>query len=97
MLMPSYADATATIEQRRDYAECVGLLYPHEITGSALVALKFWIICALVAIPVGAWIGWQDDNTPGAILGGILGPVLVGAIGLVVMLTVAGIAFVVNA
>jgi ABC-type spermidine/putrescine transport system permease subunit I len=97
MLMPSYQDTTATVEQKREYAECVGLLYPHQLTGSAILALKFWIICALVSIPVGVWLGWEDDRTAGAIMGGILAPVFIGLVGLCVMLAVAGISFLVNA
>ncbi len=96
-LMPSYQDVTATVEQRREYAECVGLLYPHELTGSALTAAKFWVLIALVSIPVGAWLGWQEDETPGAMMGAILGPCAVGAVGLATMAIIAGIAFVVNA
>lgn len=55
--MPLYDAKTATVEQARDYAECVRLLYPTDLPSGMAVALKVAFVLALIAGGVGAWRG----------------------------------------
>lgn len=82
-MMSSYTDATATVESKRAYAECVNVIHPSEMTGGEIIIAKVLIVAAIIGAVVGVYKGWRDDGFMFAVLGGMVGmllaPVVVGA------------------
>lgn len=98
-IVNGYEDRTASIEQRQQYATCVDLLYPTALPPGAALFLKVWIVCALLAAPLGAWMLRHEDPSGGAepiIFGAVLGPIAVGAVGLALIGIAAGIGYVLS-
>lgn len=61
-MMPAYKHEGATLEQARQYAECVGVLYPAEMTDGQITAAKAVVALVLIGVVVGAIKGWKDDG-----------------------------------
>ena len=57
-----YAHNTATVHDRKQYAECIQLLQPVEVSGSAALLLKVCIVCGLLGGLYGAWREWKDSG-----------------------------------
>lgn len=90
--MPSYQDATATVEQRHEYAGCVDLMYPQEMGGGETIFVKALIALCFIGIGVGAWWGSRDTFT-GAAMGAFLGAIVLPLALLVLAGLAAGAAF----
>lgn len=94
VLMPNYSHKTATAQESREYASCVQFLAPVQIDPTGAVLLKIVIALALLAIPVGGWVGSQSGDIVGTVLGALIGPTLVGLVAFALFAIVAGIAFI---
>ncbi len=55
--IPLYEPKTATVEQMREYASCVQVLYPEQTSPGLIVALKVAFVIVLVSAAIGAWRG----------------------------------------
>lgn len=55
--MPGYTHDTASVEQQREYAGCVGVLQPSELPAGAEWVIKAAIVIVLVCMGIGAWKG----------------------------------------
>lgn len=90
-LMNTYNGQTASVQQMRDYSDCVRLLHPVDHTG-----MRGIVAILLLAVIVGAAFGvykrntWYAGKFEGAFMGSILG--LVGA--LITLVIIAGVGFV---
>lgn len=81
-----YQNDTATVEQARQYADCVDRLYPDPMSGSSVMLLKgVIIICFLGVIIGGLWGHLQDEGVFFGALAGFL-----FAISALVVLALAG-------
>lgn len=85
-LMSTYDAQTASVQQMRDYADCVRTLHPSNISGArGLVAV------VLIGIVIGAIIGvikhedMHESRFGGALIGGIIGLVCTMVIGLLLV------------
>lgn len=56
----NFDSLTATVEQKQEYAECVGLLHPNEMTGSEILAWKIIIFAGLGSAIFAFW-RFKDD------------------------------------
>lgn len=83
-LIDGYEHATATTEQQQEYADCIDMLHPDQITGTEVIAIKVVIVCALIGAAIGAFRGdYADERFVHALFGaiiGVLAPVLMAAI-----------------
>jgi hypothetical protein len=57
-----YEHNTATVHDRRQYAQCIQLLQPVEVSGSAALLLKVCIVCGLIGGVVWGWRAWRDSG-----------------------------------
>ena len=90
----TFDSRTATVEQKREYADCIDLLYPDPPTATEATLLKVAIVLCFIGAGAGTWWGWREDRLFGATIGFFIGAVGV-VIGLgVLLLAAAGIAFV---
>lgn len=56
-LVSGYEHTTATIEQRQEYADCIDMMHPSQLTGDEVIGLKIIIVCAFVGALVSYWKG----------------------------------------
>jgi hypothetical protein len=59
-----YQNDTATTAEMREYAECVGRLYPNPMSSNETLALKASIVIVLLAMVAGLIFGHQDRYGP---------------------------------
>lgn len=52
---------TATVEQQREYAHCVGMLHPSPLTPGGLVAVKCLLALGFIGFAIGARMGWKES------------------------------------
>jgi hypothetical protein len=52
-LMGQYDSHTATVQEVKDYGNCVQLVYPEPISGEGLLIAKVLIVCVLVGLVTG--------------------------------------------
>lgn len=85
-LMPSYQDATASVESRQSYASCVDLIYPQTMSGVEVLIVKLLIVSAVIGTVIGMYIGAREDGFIGSILIGMVGmlgvPCVLGVFGM---------------
>ena len=85
---------TATVEQKRDYADCIGVLYPDPMTAAETVLFKIAIVLCFVGAGIGAWFGWREDRGFGLVLGVLMGALAVVLGAGAIWLTAIGLHFV---
>ena len=80
----SFHAETAAPEQAREYARCVGMVYPSPMTGAELGLVKAALIVAFIGMAIGGWKGWDEDGPVCAAMMGLMGficaPVGVGIV-----------------
>lgn len=76
MIVKDYDAHTATVEQKRDYADCVETLYPDPLTPGQAIVIKVVIVLCLLSAVAGAKKGADDDGIVGACVGFVVGIVL---------------------
>lgn len=92
VVIRSFDAHTATPSQQYEYADCVNRFRPA--SDGDVLGIKVAIVVALLAAAIGAWWGWQDDQSlVGASVFAIMG--VLGAA--IIALILYGIAFVVMA
>ena len=64
--LPTFNAQTATIAEARQYADCVSLVYPHQIASGDVFLFKLWIVCMFVATACGAVKGYKEDGLIGS-------------------------------
>lgn len=55
----------STVEQKQEYASCIGVLHPQPISAEGIGWIKAAIVLTLVFIVVGAVKGYRDYDTCG--------------------------------
>ena len=83
-LEQSFEPKTATIQQKQDYAECMRLLYPQEMSAGDVFALKIVLVIAFIGMGIGGAIGARDDVPTGFIfglIGFLIAPIAAGIVG----------------
>jgi hypothetical protein len=95
--MPVFNAQTASVEQMHDYADCVNLLYPQELSSGETVFVKILIVGAFLAVLGGAVYGHLKRNSDDLIdnlwIGALVGAMIYGGGVLVLWLAIAGIRF----
>lgn len=79
--------ARASVAEKQEYASCVETLYPQpsNLTESDTYAIKGLIVILLIALVVGAVVGYRDfEDVSGTILGAFCGVVFT-ATGMIVL------------
>jgi hypothetical protein len=96
-LMNTGLDTTATVEVKRQYAECVTLLYPNAWESGELIVMRCWVALGLLGMIVGAVkLGREDGDWQGAMFGALFGALWVAVGGFVVVGLLEAVAFVVS-
>lgn len=52
----------STVEQKQEYASCIGVLHPQPISAEGIGWIKAAIVLTLVFIVVGAIVGYRDSS-----------------------------------
>lgn len=52
----------STVEQKQEYASCIGVLHPQPISAEGIGWIKAAIVLTLVFIVVGAIVGYRDRS-----------------------------------
>lgn len=77
-----YQHDRATVAEMQGYAECIGRLYPQELSADGLVAVKVVIAILLAGVVIGIVHQYRDSYSEGPIetvfMGSILGLVVSG-------------------
>ena len=60
--VPGYEHKTATVEQMQNYAGCIKILYPSEVSGGADFVLKAVILFAFIGGASGAIWVWRNKQ-----------------------------------
>lgn len=64
--------ARASVAEKQEYASCVETLYPQPVSQNETYLIKGCIVLVLIAVVVGAVIGWKEHrDVTGAILGSV--------------------------
>lgn len=88
--IPNFNNTTATIEQRQQFADCVRLMHPDQMTGGEVLLAKIFIVAALIGVCLGIWAGKRDghmspvDWIAYSMGGAFLVPVAIGFVGLLI-------------
>jgi len=90
-MMPTYTHQTATVDQMRNYAECVSRIYPQSASGNELLVLKIAVAFLFVGVIIGIWRGVNSYEGP--IEGAFLGFAGALILEIIIFLVVAGLAF----
>lgn len=54
-LIKGYENDSATVEQARQYSECISRIYPDEMQAGDVLLLKAWIFCVFIGVLIGLW------------------------------------------
>jgi len=74
-LVSGYAHNTATVGQRKEYADCIDIMHPSPLTGGEVLFLKLVILCAMIGAAIGLWPS-QGKDPAEYVLFGLLGVIL---------------------
>lgn len=91
--MKDFRHEAATVIEQREYAACVRLVHPAEITGGEAIALKTAIVIVMLSAIVGAGLGFRSRGSFGPIEGLFLGLVGSGVACLLAFAAWSGIGF----
>ena len=72
----------ATTGEKREFASCVGVLYPNPATGSEVLAAQVMVACCLVSVFVGIALGRHYGTWIDACFAAVLAPLLTSLLGL---------------
>jgi hypothetical protein len=75
--MKDFRHEASTVIEQREYAACVRLVHPAEITGGEAIALKAAIVIVMLSTLVGTGLGFRSGSSSGPIEGFFTG--LVGS------------------
>lgn len=93
-LVNSFDAKTATIEQSRDYADCIYHLHPKDMGGTEAVMLKIVIAFCLACMVLGTGLGWSENGEViDAVGGGVIGLCASVVFCLLVLLVWTAVAF----
>lgn len=87
-LIGSYHAETATTSQMQEYARCVSLVYPNELSAGDITGLKIVLLIAFIGLGLGLWKAKNDSWCDGlfdyamfALIGFFALPIGLGIIG----------------
>lgn len=63
---------TVTVEQAREYADCINILYPKEFRPEAILVLKAIFVIALIGMVVEGRRSWKSSYSGGQIGGTVV-------------------------
>lgn len=77
----TFEPKTATVQMKREYSECIDLLYPQELNAADILTLKVVLLIAFVGMIVGAFTGAKEDVPTSLFLGFtgfVFTPIIIG-------------------
>jgi ABC-type sulfate transport system permease subunit len=87
VFLDGFQPAIATIEQKKEYAKCVNMIYPSPMSSADILFFKIALVIAFIGMAIGMWREAKyeySDKIMVLLMGGLgffIAPIAVGFIG----------------